>query len=85
MMCYECSRQGNQRPAVGMCHNCSIGLCAEHGVRVKTVVGHSTGRSFAAKVGDRELPEEAQRFLCGDCSSAAAQHHLAQTHLAKTA
>ena len=78
MMCYECARQGIERPAVGACHNCSIGLCVEHGARVKTLVGHSTGKSFAAGEADLELPEEAERLLCSSCARATRRHSLAK-------
>jgi hypothetical protein len=71
MRCYECESQGTPHPAVGICHNCSIGLCARHGARVKTLVSHHTGKAFAAGVSDRELPEEAERFLCPSCAGAA--------------
>jgi hypothetical protein len=76
MMCYECARQGVEREAVGMCHNCSIGLCVEHGRRVKTLVPHPTNRSFAPNVPDQELPAEAERFLCGSCAQAMQRRHL---------
>ena len=79
MMCYECERQGTARAAVGICHNCSIGLCAEHGVRVKTLVGQSTGKLFAAGVSDRELPEEAERFVCRSCARAVGYDRLRKT------
>lgn len=78
MMCYECARQGIERPAVGMCHNCSIGLCAEHGRRVKTLLAHPTNRSFAPSAAEQELPAEAERFLCGSCTQAMQRHYLAK-------
>jgi hypothetical protein len=76
MMCYECALQGAEREAVGMCHNCSIGLCAEHGKRVKTLVPHPTNRSFAPDVPDQEIPTEAERFLCSSCAQAMQRRHF---------
>ena len=76
MMCFECKREGTDRAAVGICHNCSIGLCAEHGVRVKSLVGHATGKSFVPDVSDRELRQEAARFLCPSCAGAEEHHAL---------
>lgn len=32
MQCYECSKRGIQREAVGLCHHCSAGLCADHAI-----------------------------------------------------
>jgi hypothetical protein len=76
MICYECERKGTVRSAAGICHNCSIGVCARHGLRVKTLVGHTTGRSFVPGISERELPEEAERFLCRSCADAVAHQHL---------
>jgi hypothetical protein len=30
MNCHECARVGIERPAVGVCRFCSVGLCKEH-------------------------------------------------------
>ena len=73
MMCYECERERTVRAAVGICHNCSIGVCAEHGARVRYLVGHTTGRTFVAGISERELPEEAARFLCQACAYGVSQ------------
>jgi len=73
MMCYECEREGKVRAAVGTCHNCSIGVCAEHGARVRYLVGHTTGKTFVPGISERELPEDAERFLCQFCAGAVSQ------------
>lgn len=30
MTCHECSRSGVDRPAVGLCRFCMVGLCKQH-------------------------------------------------------
>ena len=30
MNCYECARSGEERPAVGLCRHCLVGLCLDH-------------------------------------------------------
>jgi hypothetical protein len=30
MNCHECARAGNERPAIGLCRFCSVGLCKDH-------------------------------------------------------
>lgn len=30
MNCYECAKEGSDRPAVATCRSCSAGLCLEH-------------------------------------------------------
>jgi len=67
MLCYECSLQGVERQAVGICHNCSVGLCAGHAKKSATLVARHTNMSFAVGVANLELPERAERLLCPAC------------------
>lgn len=30
MQCYVCAERGIERPAVGLCRSCHVGLCLEH-------------------------------------------------------
>jgi hypothetical protein len=30
MVCYECFMRGQRRDAIGLCHHCSVAVCAEH-------------------------------------------------------
>lgn len=30
MNCYACATHGHERPAVGLCQHCLVGLCLEH-------------------------------------------------------
>ncbi|HEX2810448.1 MAG TPA: DUF2180 family protein [Kineosporiaceae bacterium] len=32
MKCLDCSITDHDRPAIGTCHNCSAGVCTDHGV-----------------------------------------------------
>lgn len=79
MLCYECSLQGLERQAVGICHNCSIGVCADHARKNTTLVGHHTDRGFAAGVVNLELPERAERLLCQACSAQLQKQQFAKT------
>jgi len=30
MICYVCAQMAEERPAVGLCRHCQIGLCLDH-------------------------------------------------------
>ena len=68
MLCYECSEGGKSREAVGLCHNCSAGLCSDH-ARV-TAVPITTTYPLCRTV---VLPRKARQFLCATCLGALQQ------------
>ena len=68
MLCYECSLAGNRRDAVGSCHFCSAGLCAEHA----DVISEELGKSVPI-VKTVPLPRKARRLLCTTCRAALEQ------------
>jgi hypothetical protein len=68
MECFECRRLGAQRAAVGLCHHCSAGLCAEHAVVVE--------RGIQAQFPINQvvtLPKRTRELLCSVCKEALAQ------------
>lgn len=68
MRCYDCSVQGHQREAIGLCHHCSVALCREHGTLVEDpVLVHEP----VAKV--VTLPKKARELLCHTCLDALRQ------------
>ena len=70
MRCFECSLAGARADAVGVCHHCSVGLCAEHAVlTADPILIH---RPVAQVV---ELPKKARLLLCHTCLDALRQHH----------
>ena len=68
MLCYECSKSGNHREAVGLCHNCSAGLCADH-VCITDLQITTTYPVCKTVV----LPQRARQFLCATCLAALQQ------------
>lgn len=71
MQCYECSVKGKETQAVGLCHNCSVGLCREHAVL--------RSRSLTAIypiVKVVELPHQAREMLCSVCRTALEQERF---------
>ena len=68
MLCYECSKAGRNREAVGLCHHCSAALCADHACMVVDPVT-ATYPVFKTVV----LPQKARLLLCGTCLQALAQ------------
>jgi hypothetical protein len=68
MLCYECSRAGQNREAVSLCHHCSAALCADHACIVTDPV--TTTYPVARTV---VLPKKARQFLCGMCREALGQ------------
>jgi hypothetical protein len=68
MLCYECSKAGRNREAVGLCHHCSAALCADHACIVADPVT-TTYPFFGTVVG----PKTARLFLCGTCLQALGQ------------
>lgn len=59
MLCYECSKAGRNREAVGLCHHCSAALCANHACIVADPV--TTTYPMTRTV---VLPKKARMFLC---------------------
>jgi len=68
MLCYECSKAGRSREAVGLCHHCSAALCADHASIVADPV--TTTYPLLKTV---VLPKKARLFLCGTCLGALQQ------------
>ena len=68
MLCFECSKVGRNREAVGLCHHCSAGLCAGHAcVAVDQI---TTTYPLCKTV---VLPRRARQLLCATCLSALQQ------------
>ena len=68
MLCYECSKNARSREAVGLCHNCSAGLCSDHAC--VTAVPVTTTYPVSKTV---VLPQKARQFLCATCLAALRQ------------
>ena len=70
MRCYECStgKTSEVRDAVGICHHCSAGLCAEHALMIEDpVITHvAIGKEVI-------LPKVARLLLCRTCKTALEQ------------
>lgn len=68
MNCYPCMLLNCERPAIGLCDQCSAGLCIDHAIDaghiVTTVV--PLGRIV-------ELPLKARRLVCEICKQALEQ------------
>ncbi len=65
MLCYECSKAGKNREAVGLCHSCSAGLCCGHAC--VTALPVTTTYPVCKTV---VLPQRARQFLCSTCLGA---------------
>lgn len=68
MQCYECATHGIQREAVGLCTQCSAGLCMEHAVSVQQPV--HTQRPINQVV---VLPLKTRQLRCAKCHEAIEQ------------
>lgn len=68
MLCYECSKAGEHREAVGLCHSCSAGLCSDHAC--VTALPVTTMYPVCKTV---VLSQRARRFLCATCLGALQQ------------
>jgi hypothetical protein len=68
MLCYECSKLGKDRAAVGLCHHCSAGLCSDHACIVEDPV-----TTTVLMLRTVALPRKARVFLCGTCVQALGQ------------
>jgi hypothetical protein len=68
MLCYECSKAGTNREAVGLCHHCSAALCTDHACVIKDPV--TTTYPLARTV---VLPRRARQLLCATCLDALQQ------------
>jgi hypothetical protein len=63
--CYDCEEQlERQKPAVGTCAHCGLGVCSEHSEVVRPVVRRFSGMT-AARVGS-----DSRRLVCGECRRA---------------
>jgi hypothetical protein len=71
MLCYDCSKAGKNREAVGLCHNCSAGLCSDHAC-VTTLPVTATYPIYKTAV----LPQRARRLLCATCLQALRQARI---------
>ena len=68
MNCYECAHGKVERPAVGLCHNCSAGLCDEH------VFERPRDITTTVPLGQIvTLPIAAREILCHVCKNALEQ------------
>lgn len=65
MLCYECSKDGKTREAVGLCHSCFAGLCGDHACVAALAV--TTTYPVCKTV---VLPQRARQFLCSTCLGA---------------
>lgn len=70
--CYVCAQSRHSQPAVGLCHNCSAGLCLEHAIEEPqdVIVYALINREVA-------LPKRARQLLCGKCEEALHQRQRA--------
>ena len=68
MNCYDCYKAGAEEKAVGICHQCSAGLCGRHAVEGSAAV---TTHALINRV--VELPLKTRLLLCGACRDALAQ------------
>ena len=68
MECYQCSQNGINREAVGLCHHCSAALCSDHIVVVEEplMVKH-------VMVPATVFPKKARLMLCDTCKTALEQ------------
>jgi len=68
MRCFECFQAGKVSDSVGLCHHCSVALCAEHYHMISDpIIMHSP------VVKEVALPKSARVMLCSTCSAALAQ------------
>jgi hypothetical protein len=65
MECYQCLQSGISREAIGLCHHCSAGLCAEHicAVEEPPMIKH-------LMVPATVFPKKARLMLCTTCKEA---------------
>lgn len=71
MLCFECFQRGQRTEAVGVCHHCSVAVCADHGAVIPAPV-----HMQAPLVKVVALPKRAQKFLCNVCRAALEQPRL---------
>ena len=68
MNCYDCYKAGEEEEAVGMCGQCSAGVCGRHAVEESRAV---TAQALLNRV--VELPLRARLLLCQACAGALGQ------------
>jgi hypothetical protein len=68
MLCYDCSKNGKDREAVGLCHNCSAGLCVDHACLIADPL-----TAMYPVVREVVLPKKARQLLCATCLGALRQ------------
>lgn len=71
MVCYECFMRGQRRDAIGLCHHCSVAVCAEHAEVVAVPI---TEKVLLVK--EIVLPQQARRLFCKICRAAIEQDHV---------
>jgi len=79
MVCYECFIRGLRRDAVGLCHHCSVAVCAEHAEVVAVPI---TEKVLLVK--EIVLPLQARRLFCKICRAAIEQDHVVAQDEAQT-
>ncbi len=78
MRCFDCSAPGERSEAIGVCHHCSVGLCADHGAIVSDpILAHESIAKVIA------LPKKARELLCRTCLDALRQRHAMPEEPAK--
>lgn len=70
MNCYVCALKERECPAIGLCDQCSAGLCINHAIDVSQTV--IMGDPIVHVV---ELPLKARRLVCQVCKEAFEQPH----------
>ncbi|MFG2396697.1 DUF2180 family protein [Streptomyces lydicus] len=65
MKCYDCAWADKAVDAVGICHHCGAGVCAQH-CHVALEPGHRL-----AGVGQTTFPRPARELICLTCHFAA--------------
>ncbi len=71
MHCFECFGNRMERDAIGLCHHCSVALCAEHAIVVADAL---TGVEPLFKT--VILSKRARLLLCGTCKEALQQQRF---------
>ena len=68
MLCYDCSKAGRDQEAVGLCHHCLAGLCADHACVTADPVTALYPLCKAVV-----LPQKARQLHCATCLQALQQ------------
>lgn len=65
MNCYDCHQTGDATPAIGVCHDCGAGICAEHTTESLITLTVITATNWQAPV----VPPQ-RRIRCRTCAVA---------------